>query len=156
MTLDANRLAKEAWERGLLPETPPGTAWKPEVAHGASRLDYALTLPSGEVALLEVKSVTLLVGDEARFPDAPTLRGARHVRELTQHALKGGRAILLFVQQRMGGVIVRPQASTDPDFAVALAEAHSAGVSLFAVACEVGPGGILPLKRVPVVGEPSA
>ena len=156
VTLAANRLAKEAWEHGLLPEIAPGSTWRPEVKHGASRLDYEVTAPDGARTLVEVKSVTLVVDGEARFPDAPTVRGARHVRELAAHARDGGRALLVFVQQRMGGALVRPQAVTDPDFAAALKEAHAAGVGLAAVACEVSPGGVVPVRRIGVAVEPSA
>lgn len=145
LTAKANALAKEAHERGLLPELPDGP-WKPEVKHGASRLDWLV----GD-ALLEVKSVTLVVDGEARFPDAPTLRGARHVRELAEHARHGGKAFLLFVQQRESGARVRANEATDPAFADALRDAHDAGVGLLGVACRVSPEGVVPTRRIPVV-----
>jgi sugar fermentation stimulation protein A len=145
LTAAANRLAREAAAAGLLPELPPPATWRAEVRHGESRLDF----DAGGV-LLEVKSVTLVVDGEARFPDAPTLRGARHVRELAAHAREGGRAMLLFVQQREAGRLVRPHAATDPAFAAALAEAAGAGVLLAAVACRVDTRGVTPARRIPV------
>lgn len=146
VTAAANKLAKEAWTHGLLPEIAPSAAWRAEVKHGASRIDYDV-----DGMLLEVKSVTLCVDGEARFPDAPTVRGARHVRELAVHAREGGRAMLLFVQQRECGRLVRPNEARDPDFAAALREAALAGVSMAAVACRVDEAGITPTRRLPVV-----
>ncbi len=145
LTAKANVLAREASQRGLLPELPPSEGWRAEVRHGESRLDFL----AGET-LVEVKSVTLVVEGEARFPDAPTLRGARHVRGLAAHARDGGRAMLLFVQQREAGRLVRANAATDPDFAAALRDAAGAGVALAAVACRVDAGGVVPVRRVPV------
>jgi sugar fermentation stimulation protein A len=148
LTAKANALAREAWEGGLLPEIPPGTAWRPEVKHGESRIDFL----AGDT-LVEVKSVTLVVDGEARFPDAPTLRGARHVRELASHAREGGRAMLVFVQQREAGARVRPNDATDPAFGAALRDAQKAGVVLAAVACRVDLSGVVPVRRIPVLAE---
>jgi len=149
LTAKANELAREAAEAGLLPELPPPATWRAEVRHGESRLDF-----DAGGTLVEVKSVTLLVEGEARFPDAPTLRGARHVRELAAHAREGGKAMLLFVEQREGGARVRPQAATDPAFAAALADAAEAGVALAAVACRVDLRGVTPVRRIPVEPRP--
>lgn len=148
LTAKANQLAREAADLGLLPELPPTRAWRAEVRHGESRLDFL----AGDV-LVEVKSVTLVVDGEARFPDAPTVRGARHVRELAAHARKGGRAMLVFVQQREGGRLVRPHAATDPDFAAALRDAAQAGVQVAGLACRVDPEGVTPVRRIPVATD---
>lgn len=150
LTAKANQLAREAAAAGLLPELPDPATWRAEVRHGESRLDF-----DAGGTLVEVKSVTLVVDGEARFPDAPTLRGARHVRELEHHAAGGGRAMLLFVQQREAGRLVRPHAVTDPAFAEALGEAARAGVLLAGIACRVDPRGVFPVWRIPVaVGTP--
>jgi sugar fermentation stimulation protein A len=79
---------------------------------------------------VEVKSVTLVEGGTARFPDAPTARGARHVRELAQLASTGERAMILFVVQREDARRVTPHRGIDPTFAHALEAARRAGVLL--------------------------
>ncbi|NIS35183.1 MAG: DNA/RNA nuclease SfsA, partial [Actinobacteria bacterium] len=82
---------------------------------------------------LEVKSVTRAADGIARFPDAPTERGRRHVAELTEAARGGDRAGLLFVVGREDVRQVRPYTAIDPEFARALAVAKEAGVVLRAV-----------------------
>ena len=74
-----------------------------------------------------------MVKGVARFPDAPTVRGTRHLRELTDHVEAGGRAAVLFVVQRPDAASVRAHAETDPEFAEALSAARRAGVLLRAV-----------------------
>lgn len=152
----ANGLAKEAWKAGLLPEVPRRARWRAEVKHGDSRLDWALEgLRGGRLGLLEAKSVTLAEGDVALFPDAPTVRGARHLRELAAHAASGAPAFAVFVVQREGVRVVRPFTVRDPDFTEALREALGAGVGVAAVACRVTPEGVIPLRRVSVEVEDS-
>ena len=93
------------------------------------------------------------------FPDAPTLRGAKHLRELARLAREGVCAHLVFVVQMAGMRDVAPNAATDPDFARALWEAKGAGVRLHALSCAVTPDslsitGALPVL-VPFPGETS-
>ncbi len=107
-----------------------GWAVRREVRLGRSRFDFLLTKPGSADVLLEVKSVTLVVDGVARFPDAPTARGTRHLRELEAHVLAGGRAMVLFVVQREDARAVAPNPATDPGFARALASAARAGVVL--------------------------
>ncbi len=127
-----NAAALEWLKRGEL--FPAGTEIKPEFRHGASRFDFGLCTP--ELVLLEVKGVTLEQDGTALFPDAPTERGTRHLREL---AAFSGPAYVLFVIQ-MGGVDhFEPNAATDPAFAAALRAAAGAGVHILAYDCRVAP-----------------
>jgi sugar fermentation stimulation protein A len=79
---------------------------------------------------VEVKSVTLVDDGVARFPDAPTARGRRHLQELTELTAAGERALVLFVAQREDARVVLPNRTIDPSFAAALARAKRAGVML--------------------------
>jgi sugar fermentation stimulation protein A len=125
-----NRLALRLLTSGRVRGVGRGWTIRPEVRRGASRFDFLLTRPGEREVLVEVKSVSLVESGRAWFPDAPTVRGARHLRELAEHVRGGGSALVLFVVQRPDARSVSAHARTDPDFAVALREARSAGVRL--------------------------
>lgn len=110
---------------------------KAEQAHGSSRLDFAFTDINGQRTLMEVKSVTLVEEGIAKFPDAPTIRGARHLRELARSVGQGYRAAIIFIIQRDDAESFAPNTATDPDFARALKEADAAGVEIYAWRCRV-------------------
>lgn len=143
-----NRLIAEALRRGALPELGGYRLERAEVSLGGSegskrsRFDFLLT-PEPEPGdrpplLLEVKSATLVVDGTARFPDAVTARGARHVRELAAHARAGEHgAAILFVAQRPDVERVVAAREIDPGFADALDEAREAGVRVLARRCRV-------------------
>ena len=137
----------------------PGTETvRAEVREGDSRLDFEITA-AGTRHLIEVKGVTLEKDVRCLFPDAPTLRGAKHLRELTRLAREGVCAHLVFVVQMAGMRDVAPNAAADPAFARALWEAREAGVRLHALSCAVTPdslsiAGALPIL-VPFPGETS-
>lgn len=120
-----------------------------EVTCGHSRFDLLVTTPDGEW-LIETKSVTLCRHGVGLFPDAPTLRGARHLRELAAHAAGGGRAAAVFVAPRADAQAVAPNVVTDPDFGEALTEAAEAGVRLLALNCRVSQKAIVPHELIPV------
>lgn len=113
---------------------PPGTEIRPEFRYGDSRFDIAAFTP--EFALLEVKGVTLERDGVVLFPDAPTERGVKHLREL---AAFPGKAYVLFVIQMEGVDHFEPNAATDPAFAAALRTARDAGVGVLAYDCRVTP-----------------
>lgn len=125
-----NRLAGKLLLEGRVRGIGPGWAIRREVARGRSRFDFMASSPGGSEMFIEVKSVTLVENSLALFPDAPTRRGTRHVRELTEIAGRGGGAMVLFVVQRHDARAIVPNRSTDPDFAAAVATAHKAGVLL--------------------------
>ncbi|MCI4366402.1 MAG: DNA/RNA nuclease SfsA, partial [Thermoplasmata archaeon] len=118
------------------------------------RFDFGLLRePSGPpVALFEVKSANLRVGREAWFPDAPTVRGTRHVLELARAARSDIRAGVLFVVQRGDVQAVRPHHRMDPAFADACIEAADVGVHFSAVRLILRPGGASLGARLPVRG----
>jgi sugar fermentation stimulation protein A len=145
----ANRLLDSAIAARTAPGLRGARVIAREVVHGHSRFDFTLR-HRGRTALLEVKSVGLVVRGRALFPDAPTARGLRHLCELSEHARRGEAAMLAFVVQRQGARSVAPHVEIDPDFARALAEAARAGVRLLAFGCRVSPRGISIVRRLPV------
>lgn len=132
-----NRLVGGALEAGVLPEFAGWRLAGREVPIGRSRIDFLLSAED-EYLALEVKSVTLLVEGVARFPDAVTERGARHVDELRRYVETGrGAAAILFLLQRGGGSLIEAAEGIDPRFAKALARAEEGGVRLLGRRCTV-------------------
>ena len=128
-----NRAAKAWLERGGL---GPAELVKPEQKFGNSRFDFYLER-NGQGMYLEVKGVTLEDGGVCRFPDAPTERGAKHLRELIAAKEAGFDAGVLFVIQMRPVRWLEPNDGTDPAFGKALREAKAAGVQVLAVDCRV-------------------
>lgn len=144
-----NAVVWEAWERGRLPGFEGYDAGRREVTFEDSRFDLRLEGAPGR-CLIEVKSVTLLEGDIAIFPDAPTERGRRHVETLARALGHGYRAAVLFVVQRDDAAACAPNDATDPAFGAALRAAVAAGVEARAFTCRVTPGEIRLLDPIPV------
>lgn len=143
-----NRVFGE-WVRGggFLPGI---TAVRPEFSYGESRLDFCLETAEG-LHLVEVKGVTLEEGGAARFPDAPTERGVKHIRELRRAAEAGLGATLFFVVQMENILSVAPNDETHPAFGAALREAAARGVRVCAWDCAVTPESIAIRRPVPVL-----
>lgn len=150
----ANRLVEEALLAGVIPELAGFSTLRREVAYGTenSRADFRLTYPSGEV-FVEVKSVTLGYNMDcvAAFPDAVTVRGAKHLRELSALAREGARAVLLYCVNLTGIEAVRPADDIDPAYGRALREALEAGVEILAYGADVTPQAIQVTRRLKVV-----
>ena len=111
---------------------------RPETRYGASRFDFSFTLDA-KPCFLEVKGVTLEEDGVCAFPDAPTERGTKHLRELTALAKEGYGAYVLFVIQMADVKYLHPNDATDPAFGTALREAAAAGVHILAMDCQVTP-----------------
>jgi sugar fermentation stimulation protein A len=126
-----NRLAHLALEAGAISGLPRPDKVEREVKIGRSRLDLRLTLKEGEAIYVEVKSSTLVRGGTALFPDAVSLRGTKHLEELTGLVRLGQRAALLVLVQRGGADCFSPADSIDPAWGQALRRAVSKGVGLF-------------------------
>ena len=137
-----NRVVREWLDRGGIPGL---TGIRPEYAYGASRVDFCLERGEKRI-LLEVKGCTLEREGVGWFPDAPTLRGAKHLRELAAARRKGWDCILAFVIALPGVRQVLPNRETDPDFAQALSEAEAAGVEVLHLPCAVGPDSLAILE----------
>lgn len=110
---------------------------KREVTYGKSRFDLYIEWGEGKKGFLEVKGVTLEDGGIARFPDAPTLRGVKHVEELIACRREGYEAFLFFVVQMKRIRQVMPNWKTHPEFGTALQKAVDAGVHLLAYDCRI-------------------
>lgn len=115
---------------------PDYTLLKPEVKHKNSRFDFYLETPF-EKWFIEVKGVTLEEDGIARFPDAPTERGIKHVEELISCLDEGYRAMVLFIIKMKGIRHFEPNERTHPAFGDALRRAKAAGVQIRAVDCIV-------------------
>ena len=111
---------------------------KPEYKYGNSRIDFYMEKDTKKY-LMEVKGCTLFRGGYGLFPDAPTERGAKHLRELTMAKSQGYEAIIAFVIQGEGIRKVLPNAETDPQFAKAFEEAVAAGVQVWFLGCRITP-----------------
>lgn len=133
-----NAAAKEWLAAGGL---GPVENLRSEVVHGDSRFDLAFTL-DGRPCFLEVKGVTLERDGVCAFPDAPTERGAKHLRGLAQAAQEGYGAYVLFVIQMENVQYLHPNDETDPAFGEALRAAARQGVQVLAVDCKVAVGSV--------------
>lgn len=109
---------------------------RPETVHEDSRFDFSFTLDEKR-CFLEVKGVTLEHDGVCAFPDAPTLRGTKHLKGLIRAAEEGYGAYLLFVIQMSDVKYLRPNDDTDPAFAAALREVAKKGVTILAMDCAV-------------------
>jgi sugar fermentation stimulation protein A len=144
-TMLPNRVVRLLLAEGLLPHLVGYSLVKSEFTWGKSRFDFLLACrETGKQRLQEVKSVTLVLDDKtALFPDAPTVRGSRHLRELAEAARQGDYdAGVLFVVQRGDVRRVCPNQQTDPDFCMAVAEALETGVDFSAISYDLTPEGI--------------
>lgn len=142
-----NHVVAEWLKKGNL--FPKDTHIQMEKRYGNCRFDlYAET--ADKKAYLEVKGVTLEIDRQARFPDAPTLRGIKHVHELIQCIRDGYSAYLIFVIQMAGIQGFTPNWDTHPAFGLALQEAQRAGVQILAYDCQVRPDEILLDAPVPI------
>lgn len=143
---------------GLLPaltgyltlSTEPRIPHAVEGGEQQGRFDFLLTHPERPPLWVEAKSVTLVREGVALFPDAPTPRGARHLRELARLRAQGQGAAALFVVQREDAEEVRPNCGTDPDFGRALKEAEETGVMLLGVAIQASWDGLRLAQALPV------
>ena len=141
-----NRVAAEYLPR-LFPQT---TLVRPEYRIGDSRLDFYVETADGRQIYMEVKGCTLEVDGVAMFPDAPTLRGTKHLRTLTALARAGREAWVLVVVQMAGPRCFRPNDAMDPAFGKALREAAAAGVRIHCVDCLVTEDSLCCRAPVPV------
>lgn len=135
----ANKLVCEAIENGVVTELQGYPQLQTEVKYGIenSRIDILLSR-SEERCFVEIKNVTLLIGDGlGTFPDAVTSRGAKHLRELIEMKQQGHRAVLFFCVQHTGVERVAPADDIDPLYGDTLREAIEAGVEVLAYGAEI-------------------
>lgn len=146
VNMDSQAPNQAAWEwlsgRGLSPRR--------EVTYGNSRFDLAFE-EEGRPAFMEIKGVTLEQDGIARFPDAPTERGIKHLNELERAAAAGYRAYVMFVIAMKGVRSFEPNMATHPRFGEALAHAAAHGVKVLAYDCFVTQDSLTIDQPVPVV-----
>lgn len=120
----------------------PGLEYvKPECQYGESRFDFYMEKDDRKI-FIEAKGCTLQFGFLGAFPDAPTERGAKHLRELIEAKKEGYECYLAFVIQMNGITHVRPYREMDPDFADAMRDAIKNGVTVLNIECHVEPASI--------------
>ena len=149
INLDAqlpNAVTEELLRAGGL--FPGLTRLRRETVFGGSRFDFYLETAAGKM-FLEVKGVTLENDGIAMFPDAPTARGVKHLRELAAAVRAGFDAALLLVIQMREVRLFRPHDAMDPAFGTALRDAAAAGVRIMAMDCDVTPDGAVLRSPVP-------
>lgn len=140
--------AAEEWIKkgGLFPEE---VTIRPEKKYGNSRFDLYVESPVRR-AFVEIKGVTLEEDNIVRFPDAPTVRGIKHVEELIHCMEEGYEAYLLLVIQMKGVKKFMPNWDTQPEFGESLIKAEKAGVKILARDCLVTEDTIEIQEEVPV------
>lgn len=145
VNMDSQAPNQAAWEWLAARDCPA----RREIKYGNSRFDLAFE-ENGVPAFMEIKGVTLEQDGIARFPDAPTQRGIKHLQELEHAAGEGYRAYALFVIAMKGVHAFEANRATHPAFADALAHAASHGVQVLAYDCLVTPDTLAVDQPVPV------
>lgn len=131
----ANSIAYDAIINGKIKELSFYDFHQREKTVDNSRIDIYLA-NENEECYVEVKGVTLIVDGEARFPDAPTERGAKHLKELMKLKKQGNRCCVFFLIQHPLGKFFRPNWENDPVFSKTLNEAYEAGVEILVYRCD--------------------
>lgn len=131
-TLRANQLVREAIQADIVAPLTGYSSIQAEVKYGAerSRIDFLLQADNRRNCYIEVKSVTLLDKGKGYFPDAVTVRGQKHLRELAKIAENGERAVLFFAVLHSGIEDVSPARHIDAQYAELLAQAQQSGTEI--------------------------
>ncbi len=132
----ANSIVYDAVVEGKIKELLGYTHHQREKSVDNSRIDIYLENSNGDSCFVEVKGVTLIIDGEARFPDAPTERGAKHLKELIKLKKEGNRCCVFFLIQHPAGEFFRPNWENDPVFSETLNEAFNEGVEILVYRCD--------------------
>ncbi|QNO14535.1 DNA/RNA nuclease SfsA [Alkalicella caledoniensis] len=124
---------------------------KREVKYKNSRFDVYTVDEDGKEGFIEVKSVTLVEEGVAKFPDAPSTRGAKHLLELIEATKEGYQCSVVFIVQRNDAKHFTPNRDTDPQFSENLEKAIESGVKAYAYTSIINRSGIQLQKKIPVV-----
>lgn len=125
-----NKVVYRSLKKKLIPELDGYDQIRKEVKYGEkSRIDLLL-LKKDEQCYVEVKNVTLVEDGVARFPDAVTTRGTRHLNELMSMVEQGHRAVMFYFVQRGDAELFKPADDIDPEYAATLRKAHENGVEI--------------------------
>ncbi|WP_297487696.1 DNA/RNA nuclease SfsA [Thermococcus sp.] len=140
---------ERAVELGLVPWLSGCRIKRKEVTVGKSRLDYLFDCPGGEV-YAEMKSAVLRGGkrgEYAMYPDCPSTRGQKHIRELISLRKAGRRAMIFFIGAMPGVEKFRAYERGDPEIVRLLMEARKAGVEIHALSISLLPGGEVVVEK---------
>lgn len=141
-SLLANTIAEEGLRSGHIRELTGFELLKREVGYGRnSRADFLLQ-NDGQRVYIEVKSVTLVEDGVAKFPDAVTARGRKHLYELAEVVAAGHRGVTLYIVQREDARSFTPAIDIDPAYAHAVQETAAQGVEILVYDCRVNETGI--------------
>ena len=132
----ANSIVYDAVVEGKIKELSGYDYHQREKTVDNSRIDIYLKNSNGDSCFVEVKGVTLIIDGEARFPDAPTERGAKHLKELIKLKKEGNRCCVFFLIQHPAGEFFRPNWENDPVFSETLNEAFNEGVEILVYRCD--------------------
>ncbi len=149
-TARPNKLVLEAIESGVIGELQGYDSLRTEVRYGEENSRIDILLEQGDAqCFVEVKSVTLEAeGRQARFPDAVTTRGAKHLRELMHVVAQGQRGVLVFCVQLSDIDEVAAAQEIDPAYSQVLAEAITAGVEVLVYGCRLSPDEIVVARKL--------
>ena len=145
-----NKLVAEALFQRRMPQFADYPVVRGEQVFGESRLDFLLDGPTGK-CYVETKSVTLIEEGVGLFPDAPTIRGVKHLRSLMAAREEGHQAAVVFVIQRADAEAFAPHDVADPLLGTTLREARDAGVGIWAYRCNVTERSIELADMVPAI-----
>ncbi|MFI3253781.1 MAG: DNA/RNA nuclease SfsA [Eubacteriales bacterium] len=143
-----NKIFREWAESGAF--RPSLSLLQGEKTFGNSRFDFYWEDEMGNKGFVEIKGVTLEEKGLACFPDAPTLRGVKHIKELMEAKKQGFHGSIVFIVQMEGMKQLSPNWKTHPEFGEALILAEKAGVEILAIDCFVTPNTLSPKEKVPV------
>jgi sugar fermentation stimulation protein A len=151
-TIAANRLVEEAITNHVITEITGYETLKREVKYGIenSKVDFMLTDTNKVDCYLEVKSCTFLENEQGYFPDAVTLRGQKHIRELIEMVEQGQRAMLLFAVLHSGINSVSPANHIDSKYGELLLEASKVGVEIIAYKAYLSASEIILTSKIAV------
>lgn len=146
-TMVPNKLAFEAIQNGAIEKLGDFTHVRREVKFGDSRFDI-FAENDQEKCFIEVKNVTMKDGQFARFPDAKTTRGKKHLETLIEVKKQGMRAVMLYIIQRMDTEIFGPAWEIDPEYSETLVKAFKNGVEIIPIQAKISPKEIILSKEL--------
>ena len=149
-----NKFIKECIELNNLSFLDGFRIEKQEIKHGKHRFDFLLMDKENRPFYLEVKSVTFVENNIAKFPDAITERGKKHVQELSKLVNNGFQAGIIFVIQRSDANIFQPMWDRDPNFCNALNNAYNCGVNIWCIKARLTKRDMTFISEIPINLKP--